>query len=75
VRFRRVVRGKPVGTAEAGLVAGNIENVLEPEAQPGKRSRRRAWHFDMGVAAEGTEWIPIEHAHKNILKNQKFMFT
>ena len=46
---RRPVRAQPVGTAEAGPLAGDVVDVLHGEGEARERPARRALHFDVGV--------------------------
>src|SRR5262247_3164671 len=76
--WRRARRGsvsaQPVGTAEAGPVAGDVVNVLDCERKAHERPVRRALHLDVGIVAERSKlvvgndlihWInPISNSYK-----------
>ena len=59
---RHAVRRQPVGAAEAGLVAGDIVNVLGAEGESRERAARGSGKLNVGVAAESAEGIAIENA-------------
>ena len=55
-RLRRgTVGAQPVGTAETGLVARDVVDVLDRERESQERPVRRALHLDVGMAAKGSK--------------------
>ncbi|MNC87110.1 hypothetical protein D3C83_28100 [compost metagenome] len=55
------VRGEPFRTAEAGAVAGDIEDVLDAEREARKRAGAGAFHRNVGVPAKRAEVVAMKN--------------
>ena len=57
---RRVVRAQPVRAAEAGLLAGDVVDVLGREVEAGERAARRAIALDVRMPAKCAQLVFVD---------------